>query len=107
MDNLTEVERRNIQFLDLYGNCLKPFITLLKDATFEDIKKVVDAKPKIGYEHCLLIGDRKVIAFRKYTWKGRVAITSYLHLYQVSKFTQPFKIINHWREQKDGTFKTQ
>ena len=106
----------NEQFADLYGDAIKPFVQLPADATLEDIKKYVDANnPSI--EHRIKIGNRCIIAGRKYTWKGNVAKTSYLHIIHVKnvegRLFEDWKNLNrrthvltHWREQKDGNFKT-
>lgn len=84
---------------------IKSIEQLPPGATFEDIKKVVDRNTSPCCKHLIIVGDRSVIAFRKYTWQGNVAKTAYLHVYHVNTFEAPVKVLHHWREQKDGTFK--
>lgn len=74
------------------------------NATFEDIKRHVDNDGTVGKRHLLKIAGRCVIAERRFTWKGNVARTSYLHILKVNNFTD-YKVIEHWREQKGGNFK--
>lgn len=103
---MTAIETLNKEYLDLYGDCLKPYIELPAASTFDDIKKQVATNSTIGYQHKLMVGNRCIIAERKYTWQGRVAKTSYLHIWHVTGFDGRFRVITHWREQKNGHFKT-
>jgi hypothetical protein len=100
-----KLEEMNKQYLDLYGDSLKQFISLPANATFEDIKEVVKSNNAIGYQHNIKIGDKCVIAERKFTWKGNTAKTSYLHIFVINNFEDK-KVIEHWREQSNGNFKT-
>jgi hypothetical protein len=80
-------------------------IKLNATASINDIIAVVDQDRTIGKEFNILVGERCVIAERKYTWQGRVAKTAYLHIYHVESFERK-RVITHWREQKDKSFKT-
>lgn len=104
----TTAQVLNADFMDLYGTSLAEYVTLSPDASLNDIKAVAETNRTIGYEHNIQIGDKKVIAILKYTWAHRVAKTSYLHIYHVNQFEKDskFKVLTHWREQKDGTYKT-
>jgi len=99
------LENQNKEYLDLYGDCLKPFVELPTTSTFDDIKKQVDTNSTVGYIHSIKIGNRCVIAQRKFTWKSNVAKTAYLHIMIVKSFENPI-VVEHWREQKNGNFKT-
>lgn len=79
--------------------------TLPPTATFQDIIAVVDSDTTIGKRYFIKVGNRCVIAERRFTWQGRVAKTSYLHIFRVNDFKQQ-RVLEHWREQKDGSFKT-
>ena len=103
---MTAIETLNKEYLDLYGDCLKTYVELPATSTFNDIKKQVSTNTTIGYQHKIKVGDRFIIAERKYTWQGRCAKTAYLHIWHVTGFEGNFRVITHWREQKDGNFKT-
>lgn len=104
----TTAQVLNADFMDLYGTSLSEYVTLPEDASLNDIKAVAKTNMIIGYEHNIQIGNRKVIAIFKYTWAHKVAKTKYLHVYHVNQFEKnsKFKVLTHWREQKDGSYKT-
>jgi hypothetical protein len=79
-------------------------IELPTTSTFNDIIAVVDGDKTIGKMFYFKMGATKVQAERKYKWRGNTALTSYLHIYKVKEFAGV--ILEHWREQKDGSFKT-
>jgi hypothetical protein len=95
----------NKDYLDLYQGALSEYVTLPANATFRDIQAVVATNYTIGYQHHIKVGAKNVIAERKYTWTGRIAKTQYLHIWVVDNFDNK-KVIEYWREQKDGTFRT-
>ena len=103
---LNSIEIANKPYLDLYGNCLKDYIQLPANANFSDIKEAVKSNTIIGYKHYIKVGDKCIIAETKYTWTRKVANTHYLHIWVVNNFEDK-KVLTYWREQKNGTFKTQ
>jgi hypothetical protein len=105
-NTFTTAQNLNSDFMDLYGSSLSEFVTLSHDASLNDIKKVALTNIQSNYEHNIMIGDKKIIAMFKYTWKGNVAKTSYLHVYHVNQFEKnnSFKVLAHWKEQKNGEY---
>ncbi len=110
------MENSNSAFMDLYGDCLKPFVELPINATFDDIKKIAATNTQPKYIHKIKIGEKCVVAETKYTWKGNVAKTSYLHIAVLKniegRLFEDWKelwrrtyVVQQWREQKNGTFK--
>lgn len=76
-----------------------------KNTCFEDIKTEVDKNKTIGLKHFFMVGDRCIIALRKYTYSGRVIKTNYLHIYHVNTFDENRQILTHWAETKTGSFR--
>ncbi len=99
-----DILQQNAEYLDLYGDSLLPYGQLSNNATFDCIIKVANSNSAIGYQHNIKVGNKCVIAERKFTWKGNVAKTAYLHIFFVTDFKEKI-IIDHWREQKDKSFK--
>lgn len=97
-------QKLNSEFADLYGSSIKEYVQLPAGATINQIKEIANTNSVIGYQHNIKVGEKCVIALRKYTWRGNVAKTSYLHIFHVKDFDTK-TVITHWREQKNGTFK--
>lgn len=102
---MNHTETLNAEYLDLYGDSLKQFIELPINATFDDIKEVVKSNVTVGYRHNIKIGRKCIIAERKFTWKGNTAKTAYLHILEINNFEDK-KVLQHWKEQANGNFKT-
>lgn len=103
--SLATVKENNANYLDLYGTIFDDYVQLPGDATLEDIRQVVDSTNKI-MTHNIKVGDRCVVAGRKFTYQGRYVIkTDFLHIYVVDSFERK-NILTHWREQANGNFKT-
>lgn len=73
------------------------------ESTFEDIKQAYDAEPHGTTVRQFLINGKNVLVERKYFWQGKVSRTNYLHIAILDDYRN---VVQHWREQKDGNFKT-
>lgn len=85
------------------------YTTLKKGATLFDIKEMSLPEKSTFCENCFEINGEFFISLFKYTYKGDNVKTCYIHIFKVStldKRDSSFKILKHWREQKDGSFKT-
>lgn len=103
--NLETVKQANREYTDLYGTIFDKFIQLPAEATISDIKAVVDATNVI-MTHDIKVGEKCVVAGRKFTYGGFGTIkTDYLHVYVLDNFEKR-NVLTHWQEQKDGNFKT-
>lgn len=72
--------------------------------TFETIQSYFTDTNTDGVMKEFSFRGRRILAQRKFTYRGKVVNTSYLHIWTqigLSKNT-----MSHWREQKDGSFKT-
>jgi len=96
----------NKPYADLYGDSLALFVQLPPTATLNDIIQVVNSNNIIGYTHKIMVGNKCVIAKRKYTYLGKRSIkTQYCHIYHVTSFENP-RVLTHWKETSEGNFKT-
>ncbi|UYZ60061.1 hypothetical protein [Hymenobacter latericus] len=73
------------------------------NATYESIANVVG--DTIGQEHYVEIAGRKLIVVRKCTYRGNVIKTNYRHILRVDNWERR-RVLVHYRETADGTFKT-
>ena len=94
----------NNNSFELYGNIFIHYTQLPHNATFEDIKTIVDKNNIIGVKHYVKVGEKCITCERKYTFIGNVIKTRYLHIY-VHKRDFNSYILYSLREQKDGNFK--
>ena len=105
-----EAEQKEIRgeyqkgFEDLYA---PDVIVLPLSASIEDVIKEYDKHSGRGAELKFKIGDRNLIAKRKYTWSGRVAKTHYLHIDWVDDFNKQHPVVyKSWYETGKGLRET-
>lgn len=80
-----------------------PEIIRLADyATFEHIANVCGAT--INKEFKVEVSGRKLVVVRKCTYANGEIKTSYRHIMRVKEFGG--QVVEHWREDKKGNFKT-
>lgn len=104
---MTTAQELNLDFTDLYGDALISVIKLNEVPTFETIKAFFSDMETMEKEFDYK--GRTVIAKRKFTYKGGKGKmfqvkTNFLHIWiQTGKSKNT---LTHYREDKNGNFKT-